>query len=195
MMTPLVAKLIWIAGAIAWFVIRYPAQRRAARRAVVRSAVDWQERTLLVIAGLGQFVVPLIYVLSGEPRFADYPFHPLQGWLGLLLLIAALVLFRVTHKRLGRNWSITLEMRKSHALVTDGVYAYVRHPMYSSFFLWGLAQLALLPNWFAGPVGLVGIAILFFFRVGREEAMMIDTFGDSYADYMKRTARIVPWLY
>jgi protein-S-isoprenylcysteine O-methyltransferase Ste14 len=67
--------------------------------------------------------------------------------------------------------------------------------MYSSFFLSALAQAALLPNWIAGPAGLVGIAVLFVFRVRREEAMMVETFGQSYVDYMRRSARIVPWIY
>jgi protein-S-isoprenylcysteine O-methyltransferase Ste14 len=195
MMTPLVAKLIWIVGVIGWYVIRYPYQRRSARLAIAKSTGGVRDRMLLIIAGLCQFALPLFYVVSGQPRIADYGFNPVQAWFGVLVLVAALVLFRITHKQLGRNWSISLETRQRHELVTEGVYAYVRHPMYSSFFLSALAQLALLPNWIAGPSGLVGIAILFFFRVGREEAMMIETFGSSYSDYMKRTARIIPWVY
>jgi protein-S-isoprenylcysteine O-methyltransferase Ste14 len=53
----------------------------------------------------------------------------------------------------------------------------------------------LLPNWIAGPVGLVAFGALFFYRAGREEALMIDTFGDDYRDFMLRTARIVPWVF
>ena len=55
--------------------------------------------------------------------------------------------------RLGRNWSITLEIRDSHRLVTDGLYRYVRHPMYTSFWLWAIAQALLIPNWIAGLQG------------------------------------------
>ena len=64
--------------------------------------------------------------------------------------------------------------------MTEGIYRFVRHPMYSAFFAWGVAQALLLPNWIAGPAGLVGFAILFFGRVGREEQMMIEAFGDQY---------------
>jgi protein-S-isoprenylcysteine O-methyltransferase Ste14 len=53
----------------------------------------------------------------------------------------------------------------------------------------------LLPNWVAGPAGLIGFGVLFFGRVAREEAMMVSTFGDEYRAYMRRTARVVPWLY
>jgi protein-S-isoprenylcysteine O-methyltransferase Ste14 len=67
--------------------------------------------------------------------------------------------------------------------------------MYSAFWLWAVAQALLLPNWIAGPAGLFGFGLLFFLRVGREEELMTDTFGDEYRRYMDRTARIVPRIY
>jgi protein-S-isoprenylcysteine O-methyltransferase Ste14 len=67
--------------------------------------------------------------------------------------------------------------------------------MYSAFWLMGTAQLLLLPNWFAGFAGLIGFAVLFFGRVRREEEMMIGAFGDEYRAYMRRTARVIPWVY
>jgi protein-S-isoprenylcysteine O-methyltransferase Ste14 len=144
-------------------------------------------------AGLG--VLPFIYVISGGPRFADYPFRPWQGWSCAAVVAASLCLFHRTHKDLGRNWSVTLEVREQHTLVTNGVYGRVRHPMYSAFWLWAVAQALLLPNWIAGLAGLVGFGTLFFLRVGREEALMIETFGDEYRRYMARTARILPGIY
>ena len=90
---------------------------------------------------------------------------------------------------------MTLDTRKTHKLVANGVYSRVRHPMYSAFWLLALAQAFLIPNWIAGLSGIVGWGILFFLRVGREERLMIDTFGDEYRDYMRRTARVLPWLY
>src|SRR5262249_20357635 len=80
-------------------------------------------------------------------------------------------------------------------LVTSGVYSRVRHPMYSAFWLWALAQALLLPNWIAGPAGLIGFGTLFFLRVGREETLLIETFGDDYRRYMARPSRILPRFY
>ena len=96
---------------------------------------------------------------------------------------------------LGRNWSVSLELREQHVLVTQGVYRHVRHPMYTAFWLWAVAQALLLPNWIAGFAGLVGFGILFFGRVAREEQLMLEKFGDEYSAYMLRTSRLVPGVY
>ena len=195
LMTPLVAKLIWLIGVVGWFVIRYPHQRRARRTPKLRRSDRGRELVLMTISATGLGIIPMIYVFTGAPRFADYPMQPWQGWLGAMVFAASLWLFHRTHKDLGRNWSVTLEVREQHALVTNGVYGRVRHPMYSAFWLWALAQALLLPNWIAGPAGLVGFGTLFFLRVGREEALMAETFGDEYRRYMARTSRIVPGIY
>jgi protein-S-isoprenylcysteine O-methyltransferase Ste14 len=195
LMTPLAAKLIWFLGVAGWFVIRYPHQRRSRRTPMARRHDRPREFVLLGVAALGMFVIPLVYCLSSRPRFAEYPFSPLQAWCGVIVFAAALYLFHRTHRDLGRNWSVTLEIRDGHALVTSGIYARIRHPMYLAFWLWALAQALLLPNWIAGPAGLAGFGTLFFLRVGREERMMLDAFGTEYRAYMARTYRIIPGIY
>lgn len=194
-MSPVFGKVIWALGVAVWYAIRFPAQRRARKLGVARSVGGLGDRTALVIAAIGQFLVPGIYTFTGWPAAADYPLHVVQAAIGLVVLTAALTLFRVTHKQLGRNWSVTLETRSDHGLVTTGLYAWVRHPMYSSFLLFAVAQALLLPNWIAGLAGLVGFGVLFFYRVNREEAMMAEAFGDAYRTYAQRTARLIPWLY
>src|ERR1700681_2684274 len=194
-MRPLAADLIWLIGGVAWFVIRYPHQRRARKVAVARSVGGRRDQVLLGFSLTGLCIIPLLYVATREPRFADYQPPPFQGWIGLLFMLAAVILFYETHRQLGRNWSVTLDTRKTHALIASGVYARVRHPMYSAFWLLALSQALLIPNWIAGLSGVVGWGILFFLRIGREEALMVETFGDEYRAYMRRTARVLPWVY
>lgn len=194
-MTLFIAKLIWAAGIVAYFLVRYPHQRRARKTAVARRLVTVREKALMAISYSGLFIVPLIYVVTDWPEFASYPFSAVAAWLGTLVLIGATYLLYVTHRDLGRRWSITLEIRDGHSLVTNGIYEKLRHPMYSSFWLWAISQAFLLPNWIAGFSGIVGFGILFFMRVGQEERMMLDTFGDEYRNYMKRTYRVIPGVY
>jgi len=194
-MTPLVAKLVWLIGVVGWFVIRYPHQRRSRRTPRRLQADRARELVLMTISSTGLGIIPAVYVATGFPAFADYAFRPWQAWLGAVVFACSLWLFRRTHKDLGRNWSVTLELREQHALITHGVYSRVRHPMYSAFWLWAIAQALLLPNWIAGLAGLVGFGTLFFLRIGREERMMLETFGEDYRRYVERTSRVLPGIF
>ena len=106
----------------------------------------------------------------------------------------ALWLFWRSHADLGLNWSMHLRVREGHELVTRGVYRRVRHPMYSAIWLFSSAQALLLANAAAGWSALLTFGILYFIRVPQEEAMMCETFGQAYRDYMQDTGRLWPRL-
>ncbi len=194
-MTATISKIIWFAFGAAWFLLRLQPGRRARKTPVRYSARGAREFALLGASLTGLGIVPCLYLATHFPRFADYPVTPALSYLGIVVDVVCLWLFYRTHRDLGHNWSVSLDLRERHILVTTGIYATVRHPMYAGFWLMAVAQALLLPNWIAGPAGLVGFGILFFGRVRREEDMMIGAFGDEYRAYMRRTARIVPWLY
>src|SRR5262249_42080745 len=168
-MRPFIAELIWFVGGAAWFVIRFPHQRRARKVAVARSVGGRRDQILLGCSLTGLAIIPIVYLVirmvAGHPVLGDYPLSALQAWIGVAFMLAALALFYETHRQLGRNWSVTLDTRKTHRLIASGVYARVRHPMYSAFWLLALAQAALIPNWIGGFSGIVGWGILFFLRV------------------------------
>lgn len=193
-MSKTVAEIIWFIGLVGWYVIRQPFERKARKIGVSKSLLNGREWALLASATFGLFLIPAAYVLTGFPASLDRPFIPALAWLAVVPLVAALWLFRRSHVDLGKNWSVTLKIREQHALVKDGVYRHIRHPMYASFFLLGVSQFLLLPNWLAGTSGLVGVGILFGFRQSREEQMMLDVFGDEYRSYMATTKRIIPWI-
>lgn len=190
-----VGEVIWVLGIVAWYLIRRPHARRAKRVQVVSDRRSAPEAIGLAAALLGMSVIPAIYVAIGFPEAADYRARLWAIVIGALLCVASMWVFRRTHKELGKNWSITLEIRDNHKLICNGPYALVRHPMYTSFLLMALGQAFLLSNWIVGLAGLIGFAILFFLRVDEEERMMLDVFGPQYRAYMERTKRIIPYLY
>lgn len=194
-MSETAAAAIWLFGLVAWAAIRLPHRRRAARTETVVQHRTAGDRLALAAATLGLSVIPGLHLLTGFPEIADYRFRPWMGWAGLVVQISCLALFFQSHRQLGRNWSVSLEIRRKHHLVTDGLYRYVRHPMYSSFWLWAIAQALLLPNFVAGSAGLIGVGILYFSRVGREEQLMAETFGSDYDAYRSRTGRLFPRIW
>jgi protein-S-isoprenylcysteine O-methyltransferase Ste14 len=86
-------------------------------------------------------------------------------------------------------------VREEHRLITRGIYRRIRHPMYAALFLHGIGLALAVPNRVAGPSYLAALAILIAFRIGAEERMMLETFGEEYTTYMARTKRFVPGVW
>ena len=148
---------------------------------------------LLILDGIGM-LIPLVYVFSDFLQIADYARPDWIGWVGVVLFVDAIILLYLSHAHLGKNWSPVLGIQKDQQLITEGIYQYIRHPMYAAHLLWAIAQIMILPNWIAGFSFIVAMVPHYLLRVGKEENMMLDQFGEEYASYMKKTGRIIPKL-
>ena len=148
---------------------------------------------MLGINGLAM-IVPLVYVFSKVFNFADYFLPDWLRWIGVVLFAGAALLLWKTHQDLGRNWTPTLGLREEHTLVTEGVFKYIRHPMYAAHLLWAVALPLILTNWIAGFSFLVAQIPQYLLRIREEEGMMLDQFGEVYQEYMDRTGRFLPKL-
>lgn len=112
--------------------------------------------------------------------------------LGTALWAASARVFARSHADLGRNWSPTLEIAPGQEVVTGGIYARVRHPMYAGYLLGSFGQALLLRNHVSGSVAPAAAALLCAVRIPREEAMMRAAFGPDYAAYAARTPALLP---
>jgi protein-S-isoprenylcysteine O-methyltransferase Ste14 len=187
-------KAAYLLGLVIQVVVRTPFSRAWQASPKTVRQVSRAEDLLLGLLAVGNLVIPLIYALTGWLGFADYSLPAWLGWLGVVLLACALVIFARSHMDLKSNWSPSLEIREGHTLVTDGIYRHIRHPMYASQWVWAIAQILLLQNWLAGPAGLIVFVPLYFLRVRAEEKMMLDSFGDPYREYMEHTGAVIPAL-
>jgi protein-S-isoprenylcysteine O-methyltransferase Ste14 len=193
-MNPLIAKAVVIAGTVVMMAIRAPHGRRSRSVKAAKSHQTPLETGILVLAWVG-FFVPLIWVASPAFSFAEYPLRTGPLVAGVVCLVIGLWLFYRSHADLGTNWSITLEIREEHRLITQGVYRGIRHPMYSALLLYSAGQALVIPNWVAGLSNLIAFTVLFALRVGAEERMMAGQFGAEYAAYSARTKRLVPGVW
>ena len=176
-------------------VIRAPINKERKKEKMTEQRVSSQEKNLLGLLLLAMFIVPLVYSASSWLDFANYTLPTWAGWVGVLLIILALIVFWRAHVDLKTNWSPSLEIREKHELITRGIYGYIRHPMYASQWLWVIAQPLLLQNWIAGWLGLFVFILFYALRVRAEEKLMIDTFGEQYRDYMKKVGGVFPKLF
>jgi protein-S-isoprenylcysteine O-methyltransferase Ste14 len=193
-MNPWIAKVIVLAGTLTMIAIRAPHGRRSRNVKVAKSRKTSLETGLLVLAWIG-FFIPLIWIASPILSFAEYRLGlgPLVA--GVMCFVIGLWLLYRSHADLGTNWSVTLEVREQHRLITQGIYRRIRHPMYFALVVYSLGQALVIPNWVAGPANLVAFTILFALRVHAEEQMMTDVFGDEYTTYAARTKRLVPGVW
>ena len=187
-------NLVFLIGFIAYMGIRGVFERRTRGTEKTVRRIDACERILLVMVISTSLLLPMLYLFTAWLAFADYRLPAFVPWCGVVAMGLALWLFWRSHADLGVNWSVTLELRKDHQLVTNGVYRLIRHPMYASIWLFSLAQGLLLANWLAGWSVLVAFAVMYFVRTPREEQMMCEFFGDEYREYMRQTGRLVPRL-
>jgi protein-S-isoprenylcysteine O-methyltransferase Ste14 len=86
-----------------------------------------------------------------------------------------------------------LAFEKTTRLVSDGIYRYIRHPLYSSLLLLAWGAFFKSPSWIGGI--LAGAASLFLvFTARADEAECIRFFGADYREYMQHTKMFVPYL-
>ena len=188
-------EVLYLAGLVFAEGLRF--RRRIER---VRSAQSWHaaqrsrvpEAIVLVAIALGIWVLPFVFICTPWLRSFDYSLPEWASGIGAAAFALSLVVRWRAQTALGRQWSFTLETARGHALVTQGIFAWVRHPIYVSLLLWALAQPLLLQNAVAGVAGAIAVALIWFVRVPREERMMLETFGDEYRRYMARTGRFFP---
>ena len=190
----LAGKIVWFAFVVCWGAIRWVPNKRSRRTDISTTVRTMRERFSIAVSTIGIGLLPGVWVFTGFPKSLDFEPIPLFIVAGTLVCLFSLYLFRVTHKALGAMWSFSLDMRSEHKLVTEGIYKKVRHPMYSAFWLWAIAQALLLSNWAAGLSAIVGFGVLYFLRVGQEEQMVLKEFGAEYEEYSQRTGRIFPRL-
>jgi protein-S-isoprenylcysteine O-methyltransferase Ste14 len=183
---------IYFVGILAEIIIRAPLNQKRKQEKMSEQRVTNQEKTLLGLLFLAMFFVPVIYAATNWLDFANYTLPDWAGWLGVLLLASAIFVFWRAHADLGLNWSPSLEIREKHELITRGIYAVIRHPMYASQWIWVIAQPLLLQNWIAGFLNLLVFIPFYFLRVRAEEQMMMDSFGAQYQEYMKNTGGVLP---
>jgi len=185
-------QVIWLIGLIVGSVIRAIYAKRPKKDEISVDRNTWLERLLLSLSSLGLIFLPLIYLFSPWLDFADYHLPIWAGWIGVVIFAFALWLLWKSHVDLGRNFTPTLQLKAEHSLVTDGVFRYIRHPIYAAHGLWGIAQALLLQNWIAGLSMLVFFLPFYRVRVPNEEKMMLEHFGEQYREYMNKTGRVIP---
>lgn len=151
--------------------------------------------TVIRIGGLLLWLTPLVYLINPAwMAWAKIGLPEWVRWLGVALGMLCVFGIYWLFSSIGSGITPTSATRKEHKLVTSGPYRWVRHPLYtvgsSMFIAFGMMA----DNWFIALLGILAF-IAMAVRTPKEEANLIEKFGDEYREYMKRTGRFFPKLY
>jgi protein-S-isoprenylcysteine O-methyltransferase Ste14 len=118
---------------------------------------------------------------------------PLREALGTLLLGGGLVLLVAAQLQLGASWRIGIDEAAQPGLVTSGLYAVSRNPIFLALLVVIAGYTLLIPT-FASAAMLIGAYIGTRLQIGAEEAYLTRVYGDPYRAYARRVGRLLPGI-
>jgi len=187
-------KIIYCILLSLYSLIRIIYAKGSTKRINKKSKNDTFEIIKAFIAFLGMVLIPLLSVFTSFLDIFRFKFPLIIIYFSIIGKIFNIYFFYIIHKQLGDNWSPILEIKKNQKLIKDGVYKYIRHPMYTQHWLWIILQGILLDNYFVEIFGIITFGFLYFTRINKEEELMIEEFGEEYKKYMENTGRLLPKL-
>lgn len=147
------------------------------------------------------FEACLVLVVVNIPFWFKNPLAPLQviSWILLIASIMMVILGTMMLTKLGQQQARekspeTYHFEDTSVLVKEGIYRYIRHPMYSSllFLAWGAWLKHITP--FTTCITLVAtVAALATAKI--EETENLKTFGNEYQSYMEATKMFIPCVF
>jgi len=148
--------------------------------------------TIIKLGGLILWLSPLVYLINPAwMAWSKIGLPEWVRWLGVGLGILSVVGIYWLFSSIGSGITPTSATRTEHRLVTRGPYRWVRHPLYtigsSMFIAFGMMA----DNWFIAALGVLAFVAMAI-RTPKEEANLIEKFGDEYRNYMKRTGKFLP---
>ena len=147
---------------------------------------------IIKFGGLILWLSPIVYLVN--PNLMDWSKIGLPEsarWLGVGIGLFCTFGIYWLFSSIGSGISPTSATRKEHKLVTHGIYHWIRHPLYTigSSFIISFGMMA--DNWFIAAFGVLAFTLMAV-RTPKEEANLIEKFGDEYREYMKHTGRFLP---
>ena len=165
------------------------------RRSRSRTGKKQNRSTLLVV-----WLVIIVSVAAGiyvAKHWLAAALPHQQGFMfaGIALFVTGLLLRWWAIITLGRFFTVDVTIEPDHELVERGPFRMVRHPSYTGVLLAFVGLALTLGNWSALLVILVPIGAAFIHRMNVEENALSGALGLQYSDYMRRTKRLVPFIY
>ncbi len=117
----------------------------------------------------------------------------LVGIIGLSICVIGAIIACWSRYILGKNWSLSIQKKKNHELIQDGIYSVIRHPIYTGILLLIIGNSIIVGDYRA-ILAIIIVFISLWFKLLKEEKILIELFGEKYLDYIKHTKALIPYL-
>ena len=192
-MTPII--LLWLVLGSTWVIFEMLLSRRhrADNRATATATHDHGSFRLLWLVTLASLLIALwLTDRHGMPIGWDEATRQ-YGALTLFGCGIGLRLWAIAS--LGRFFDARVTLHDQHSLVCSGPYRWIRHPSYTGLLLAFLASGLAMGDWLALGALFLPIALAVHIRIRIEEQVLSSRFGAAYAEYSRRTRKLVPGVY
>lgn len=135
-------------------------------------------------------VIAIVFDLNNIAMLPNWFFYP-----GIFLIVVGILVRQWAIIVLGRFFTFTVSVQKNQKVIDHGPYRYIRHPSYLGLFLIVIGIGLALHSWGGILILLVMNGVAFGYRMQVEEKVLVSELGDDYVQYMKRTKRLIPFVF
>jgi protein-S-isoprenylcysteine O-methyltransferase Ste14 len=172
--------------AMVW--LRVLSMRRQGIKAVKFGGIDKKD---FLIPPFALFYFYIVFAAAFNfPTFSrqEMVHSGVVSWVGALLCVAGLVLLFLSIVSFGKSFRVGIDQDRPDKLVTTGIFAFSRNPIYVAFGFVLLGQFLLFSNWILFAY-MIAAVWLFHRQVLREEEFMRKHYGQQYSEYCERVRR------
>jgi protein-S-isoprenylcysteine O-methyltransferase Ste14 len=189
---PMFALIFW--GSCAAWILPEVIAWRVKRSADFSKTRDHGSLNLIVV--LWWFGIAMDFSLSLLlPQTAMLWKRTSLFFIGIGLMLVGILLRWYSAAVLGKYFTFDVAIQSEQRLIEGGPYRYLRHPSYSGALLTLLGFGLALGNWAGLAAALSCMGFAYAYRIPIEEAALTSALGETYKQYMKRTWRLVPFLF
>jgi len=162
---------------------------RLRRRGATRVKRDRGSGALIIFTVFVSIILALSLGYAGVGPLPDWVFYP-----GIFLMLLGVLVRQWAIAVLGRFFSLTVRVAEDHRVVVKGPYRLVRHPSYTGVLITFIGLALAVQSSGALLVLLAVFSVSYGYRMRVEERVLQSELGQDYAEYMKRTRRLIPFL-
>jgi protein-S-isoprenylcysteine O-methyltransferase Ste14 len=185
--------LIFWATYILWIIPEIIVSKRKAPKVSSKSG---DRGSLLVVMLLLWIGIAADFALSSQlPQAAIRSGRVPVFFVGIGLMFAGMALRLYSISLLGRYFTFEVVVHTDQPVIEIGPYRYIRHPSYAGALITITGLGLALGNW-AGLIALLGCMVVAYgYRIPIEESALVDALGEPYRKYVRRTRRLIPFVY